>query len=138
MSTVTEHHPSPIVYDPQVHQAIALLRQTQLLINRAMSALEHGDKYNGQELGVNDHFPNGVHDYVTRLLEPFLRTYTLSQNGHDREDLTEQARDCVGYAALFSAWFVTGLPESVLARTIHHLYPQRCKCQDGQNKNEQN
>ena len=105
--------------DPQVHEAISILRSAIKQMQGAVHALEKGASYNAKGISCNDYFPRGLPDYITRLVEPFVREYVTMTD--------DQGRDVVGYAALFAGWIKLGYPPSALAATINHLYPEKLK-----------
>ena len=100
----TEHHEATaIIHDPIVLNAIKLLGE-------AKWALEKGNQYNGKGIHVEDYYPNGIKDGLRCLMEPFVR---LNVSGK-----RDQARDTVGYAAIFAAWIIAGCPESQFAQIM--------------------
>ena len=98
---MTEHK------DAIVENAIQILEQ-------AVESLKTNRRYNGKGIGYEDYVPNGLEDNVRCLLEPFKRVCVSGR--------TEQARDCVGYAALFTAWVLAGMPQSRFAPIMRRFY----------------
>ena len=112
---LTELHPTtPLPSDPLIHQAIGVLRQTQRVIDDAITALQDNCRYNENGIEAKDYFPNGIRDHVSRVNECMLRT-------HVRKTI-KQARDVAGYAAIWAAWETLDLPESVFVRIVNELY----------------
>lgn len=99
--------------DPTVSEAIQLLEGSKesavALIDGAIAALKRNNRYNGKGITYHD-YTGTLRANAERLLEPFIRLIISKDN--------DQARDVIGYAALFSVAVLRDLPPSLFDEVI--------------------